>query len=83
MGNFGWLGFQESWKLISGDEPLELYDRSEDASEKDNRVRADDLPETARQLLGATFSRPAEPESEGVTLSPQEQERLRALGYIH
>jgi hypothetical protein len=68
--------------LISGSEPFGLYDLSTDPAENVDRSATEDLPEAARQLLRATFPRPPDPETEGIGLSAQDLEHLRALGYV-
>jgi len=71
------------WKLINGAKP-ELYDIGRDPDETqdraaEERVRVDRM----RQALGAALARmaPAGDNAHAVALSPEQQERLRSLGY--
>jgi arylsulfatase A-like enzyme/Tfp pilus assembly protein PilF len=73
-----------NWKLIEG-AGAELYDLSQDPGE--SRDRAADDPERAsrmRRLLASSLARmaPQGDTARPVALSPEQEERLRSLGYV-
>jgi len=74
---------QEDWKLIEGGKP-ELYDLAEDPSE--SRNRASDDPARVRRMreaLRAAVQRmtPGGDTAKANPISPEQEERLRSLGY--
>ena len=77
----GWT--HGDWKLIQGTEP-ELYNLTEDPGEK--RDRAKDEPERLERMrtaLHAALGRmaPGGDSARTVKISPEQEERLRSLGY--
>jgi choline-sulfatase len=71
------------WKLINGAEP-ELYDLGRDPDETQDRAAQErGRVERMRQALGAALARmaPGGDNAHAVALSPEQQERLRSLGY--
>jgi predicted Zn-dependent protease len=74
---------QDDWKLIEGAVP-ELYDLAEDPSESENLApREPDRVERMRKELQQALDRmaPGGDSARAVSLSPEEEEQLRALGY--
>jgi len=74
----------DGYKMIRtlGEKRVELYDLAADPGELDDL--ADEQPEIARRLLRMTRARIREHSrrSPARTLSPEEQKKLRALGYL-
>jgi arylsulfatase A-like enzyme/tetratricopeptide (TPR) repeat protein len=71
------------WKLINGARP-ELYDLEHDPDEvRDRAAEEGERVERMRQGLAAALSRmaPGGDSAHAVALSPDQQERLRSLGY--
>ena len=71
------------WKLINGARP-ELYDLARDPGERQDRAGEErERVERMREALGAAVARmaPGGDRAQAVALSPDQQERLRSLGY--
>jgi choline-sulfatase len=71
------------WKLIEGSKP-ELYDLAEDPGETKNVVDRDQqVAETLRGILKAAVAKmaPGGDTARRTTLDPEQEERLRSLGY--
>jgi arylsulfatase A-like enzyme/Tfp pilus assembly protein PilF len=78
----GW--YEGDWKLIEGVEP-ELYDLADDPAE--SRNRAPDEParvERMRAQRASALARmaPGGDHARAAALSPEQEERLRSLGYV-
>jgi arylsulfatase A-like enzyme/Tfp pilus assembly protein PilF len=75
---------RDDWKLIDGAD-VELYNLAEDPQERENR--AGEEPERVQQMrqeLRAALGRmaPHGDTARAVSLSPEQEERLRSLGYV-
>jgi predicted Zn-dependent protease len=78
----GWVS--EDWKLVEGAEP-ELFDLAADPGERDNlAAREPRRLESLRSALRAAVQKmaPGGDTARAVALSPEQEERLRALGYV-
>ncbi|HEY2942421.1 MAG TPA: sulfatase-like hydrolase/transferase [Vicinamibacteria bacterium] len=78
----GWVN--EDWKLVDGVEP-ELFDLAADPGERDNRAaREPQRLESLRSALRTAVQKmaPGGDTARAVALSPDQEERLRALGYV-
>jgi arylsulfatase A-like enzyme/Tfp pilus assembly protein PilF len=75
---------QDDWKLIEG-AGVELYNLAEDPQERDNRAEEEpERVERMRQGLRAALDRmaPHGDSARAVSISPEQEEQLRALGYV-
>jgi predicted Zn-dependent protease len=78
----GWVS--EDWKLVQGTE-TELFDLRADPEERRNlAAREPERVERMRSALQAALARmaPGGDAARGAALSPEQEERLRSLGYV-